>query len=106
MKKIILSAGIFLALAGGAVTAAATTSHPAPDPIVDTWKYGSDGTTDYSHYYVETNPYGSFAVLYSKNWPNKAVAADQKNYGWAKADAKRAWNDPNGFTAKCAYYAF
>lgn len=109
LKKIIVGGIVTLLIAGsGASLASAATSNPAPYPIIDEWNYGtkSDGVTDYSHYYVVSAGYGSIAKLRSKNSGTPIVASDKQNYGTAKAEKKRAWNDGNGFTKIWDYYTF
>ena len=108
LKKIAMLTVAVATLGIGANMAAAATANPAPYPIIDQWNYGTkaNGVTEYSHYYVKTDNYGSIAKLQSKNWPNEILKSDKQNYGMSSAEKDRAWNDKKGMTKLWDYYKF
>jgi hypothetical protein len=92
ISKIIVFLGVLLFSVGaGGVAVQAAIAHPHPT-YKDTWNYGTSGNHGWSYYYLEASVrLGSSATV--KNIFGTVKVSKTKDYGWAKADATKSWND-------------
>jgi len=90
--RIILLFGAVLIFSGfGAIKSEATIAHPH-EVYADSWNYGTNGNHGWSYYYLAANVrLGSSSSV--KNIYGTYKASDSKNYGEARSDATKSWND-------------
>lgn len=91
-QKIILLFGLTLLIGiGGATKSEATIAYPHPT-YADEWNYGTSGNHGWSYYYLKANVrLGSSSAV--KNMFGTLKDSDSKNYGQARSDATKSWND-------------
>lgn len=108
MKKLVVKAVVSLSvllftIGVGTTVAQATIARPHPT-YYDTWNYGRSGNHGWSYYYLQAPVrLGSSSAV--KNMFGRVKARSAANYGWARADATKAWNDVR-LDAFYGWYAF
>lgn len=90
--KVILFLTMLVATVGiGGIAVNATIAHPHPS-YKDTWDYGTSGNYGWSHYYLEA-PVRLGSASSVKNIFGTVKDSRRANYGWARSDANKSWND-------------
>lgn len=102
--KVILLFGLTLLLCvGGATKSEATTAYPHPY-YWDEWNYGTSGNFGWSYYSLKANVrVGSTSAI--KNMRGTLKASARRDYGEARSEATKAWNDFR-LDAFCGWYNF
>ncbi|WKY78480.1 hypothetical protein PH197_04255 [Leuconostoc lactis] len=103
MKKYVKVATIGAVLFTGVGAISANTSHPAPNPLIDIWNYGTSGNYGWSNYYIQTSNYGSQSAV--RNIYGITLDTTKNNYGWANSSANKSWYDVR-IDAFWSYYRF
>ncbi|MGK0552563.1 bacteriocin, lactococcin 972 family protein [Enterococcus faecalis] len=102
--KAIITLSIFLFSVGiSATIVQAATAHPHPT-YKDTWTYGTNDKHGWSYYYLEA-PVRLGSASSVRNIFGTVKDSARANYGWARSDATKKWNDVR-LSAFYGWYSF